>query len=42
MLTPDKLEAYDIAMLQTVEPGVFEILVGTSSADVAKTKLTVD
>jgi beta-glucosidase len=41
-LTPDKLEAYDINMRRTVEPGDFEVLVGGSSADVAKTVLKVE
>jgi beta-glucosidase len=41
-LTPDKLEAYDINMKRTVEPGDFEVLVGRSSADVAKTVLKVE
>jgi beta-glucosidase len=41
-LTPDKLEAYDINMKRTVEPGDFEVLVGGSCADVAKTVLKVE
>jgi glycosyl hydrolase family 3/fibronectin type III domain protein len=41
-LTPDKLEAYDINMRRTVEPGDFEVLVGRSSADVMKTVLKVE
>jgi len=41
-LTPDKLEAYDITMKRTVEPGDFEIQVGRSSADVLKTTLHVE
>jgi len=40
-LTPDKLEAYDINMRRTVEPGTFEILVGKSSVDVLKGTLAV-
>jgi beta-glucosidase len=41
-LTPDKLEAYDLAMHRNVQPGDFEVLVGKSSADVLKAVLTVD
>ncbi|HVT73665.1 MAG TPA: glycoside hydrolase family 3 N-terminal domain-containing protein [Lacunisphaera sp.] len=41
-LTPDKLEAYDINMKRTVEPGDFEIQVGRSSVDVLKTTLHVE
>jgi beta-glucosidase len=40
-LTPDKLEAYDINMRRTVEPGTFEVLVGGSSVDVLKATLAV-
>jgi beta-glucosidase len=40
-LTPDKLEAYDINMRRTVEPGAFEILVGRSSADLLKGTLSI-
>lgn len=40
-LGPDKLEAYDIGMHRTVEPGTFDILVGKSSIDVLKSTLTV-
>jgi beta-glucosidase len=40
-LTPDKLEAYNMEMRRTVEPGDFEILVGRSSADVLKATLQV-
>lgn len=38
---PDKLEAYDLAMRRTVQPGDYEILVGASSADVSKVSLRV-
>jgi beta-glucosidase len=41
-LSPDKLEAYDINMHRTVEPGDFDILVGKSSADVLKASLKVN
>ena len=41
-LTPDKLEAFDLAMHRTVQPGEFEILVGRSSADVLKASLRVE
>jgi beta-glucosidase len=42
VLSPDKLESYNIAMRRTVEPGDFDVLVGRSSADVLKTTLKVD
>jgi beta-glucosidase len=41
-LTPDKLEAFDLAMRRTVQPGDFEVLVGGSSADTLKGSLHVD
>jgi beta-glucosidase len=41
-LTPDKLEAFDINMHRTVQPGDFEVLVGKSSADIIKTVLKVE
>jgi beta-glucosidase len=41
-LTPDKLEAYDLKMQRTVQPGEFEILVGKSSVDVLKATLRVE
>jgi beta-glucosidase len=41
-LTPDKLEAFDLAMKRRVMPGDFEILVGKSSVDVVKGRLRVD
>jgi len=41
-LTPDKLEAYDLNMHRTVQPGDFEVLVGRSSDDVQKASLHVD
>jgi beta-glucosidase len=40
-ITPDKLEAYDLQMKRTVQPGDFEIMVGKNSADVLTDKLTV-
>ena len=42
-LTPESLAFYDVNMKWVVEPGQFEILVGTSSrdADLQKTLLTV-
>jgi beta-glucosidase len=40
-LTPDKLEAWDLSMHRTVQPGDFEILVGKSSADVLRAPLRV-
>ncbi len=39
---PDKLEAYDLAMHRTVQPGDFEILVGKSSSDFLKATLQVE
>jgi beta-glucosidase len=41
-LTPDKLEAYDIAMLRNVQPGDFDVLVGKSSVDLLKATLKVE
>jgi len=41
-LTPDKLAAYDLQMHRTVQPGDFEIQVGTSSVDTLKTTLAVE
>ena len=41
-LTPDKLEAYDMSMRRTVQPGEIEVLVGGSSADVLRAKLRVE
>jgi beta-glucosidase len=41
-LTPDKLEAYDIAMLRNVQPGDFDVLVGRSSVDLLKATLKVE
>lgn len=42
-ITPESLAFYDINMKYTVEPGEFDILVGTSSrdADLQKVRLTV-
>jgi beta-glucosidase len=39
---PDKLEAFDLSMRRTVQPGDFEVLVGKSSADVQKGALRVE
>lgn len=41
-LTPDKLEAWNLAMKRAVPPGEFEVMVGTSSVDVLTTKLDVE
>jgi beta-glucosidase len=41
-LTPDKLEAFDLQMKRTVQPGDFEVMVGKSSVDFLKTTLTVE
>jgi beta-glucosidase len=41
-LTPDKLEAYDINMHRTVQPGDFDVLVGKSSVDLLKSTLKVE
>ena len=41
-LTPDKLEAFDLKMQRTVQPGDFEILVGRSSVDTLKSTLRVN
>ncbi len=41
IITPDKLEAFDLAMKRKVQPGDFEIMVGRNSFDVLKTTLKV-
>ncbi len=41
-LTPDKLEAFDLNMKRTVQPGNFEIMVGKSSVDFLKGRLQVE
>ena len=41
-LTPDKLEAFDLAMKRAIAAGDYEVLVGTSSVDVLKAKLVVE
>ena len=40
-ITPEKLQFYNINMKRVVEPGKFEIMVGTSSVDYQTVKLTV-
>ncbi len=40
-ITPEKLQFYNINMERVVEPGEFEIMVGTSSVDYQTVKLTV-
>jgi len=40
-ITPEKLQFYDINMKRVVEPGEFEIMVGTSSVDYQTVNLTV-
>ena len=40
-ITPDKLSFLDLNMQRVVEPGGFEIMVGTSSVKFQKTKLEV-
>jgi len=40
-LTPDKLAFFDLDMRRTVEPGWFDIMVGTSSVNTRKVKLEV-
>jgi len=41
-LGPDKLEAFDLNMHRTVQPGDFDILVGKSSVEVQKASLRVE
>ena len=41
-LTPDKLEAYDLQMRRTVQPGDFEVMVGKSSVDYQKASLRIE
>jgi len=40
-LTRDKLEAFGMDMKRTVQPGDFEIMVGTNSEDVLKDTVRV-
>jgi len=40
-LTPDKLQFYDLALRRVVEPGEFQVMVGTSSADYQTAKFEV-
>ncbi|HPG37820.1 MAG TPA: glycoside hydrolase family 3 N-terminal domain-containing protein [bacterium] len=40
-ITPDKLSFFDVHMQQVVEPGEFDIMIGTSSVNYLKTILTV-
>jgi beta-glucosidase len=40
-LTPDKLEAFDLDMKRTVQPGEFSIMVGRNSVDFLSDTLTV-
>jgi beta-glucosidase len=40
-ITPEKLSFYNINMDYTVEPGAFDIMVGTSSEDNKTVQLTV-
>ena len=40
-ITPEKLQFYDINMKRVVEPGEFEIMVGTSSVEYLTAKLLV-
>lgn len=40
-ITPEKLQFYDINMKRVIEPGEFEIMVGTSSVKYLTTKLIV-
>lgn len=41
IVTPDKLKFYDINMKEVIEPGEFDIMVGTSSVDLKHLKLIV-
>ena len=40
-ITPEKLQFYNVQMKRVVEPGEFEIMVGTSSVDYQTVVLTV-
>jgi beta-glucosidase len=42
VLTPEKLQAYDLDMRRTVQRGAYEVLVGGSSADVLKARLDIN
>jgi len=41
-ITPEKLQFYNINMIRVVEPGEFEIMVGTSSVDFTSVPLYVE
>ena len=40
-VTPDKLQFYNLEMKRVVEPGEFQVMVGTSSADNLKSKFEI-
>jgi len=42
VITPDKLQFYDLSMERVVEPGEFEIMVGTSSVDLSSVSLWIE
>jgi beta-glucosidase len=42
VITPDKLQFYDVNMKRVVEPGTFEIMVGPSSIKHLSAKLEVE
>jgi beta-glucosidase len=42
VITPDKLQFYNIDMKRVVEPGTFEVLVGSSSAKTEKVSFEVE
>jgi fibronectin type III domain protein len=42
VITPDKLQFYDVNMKRVVEPGTFEIMVGPSSIKHQSAKLEVE
>jgi beta-glucosidase len=41
VVTPDKLQFYNMEMQRVVEPGEFQVMVGTSSADNLKSKFEI-
>ena len=40
-VTPDKLQFHNIDMKRVVEPGEFHVMIGTSSAELLKSKFEV-
>jgi beta-glucosidase len=41
VVTPDKLQFYNLEMKRVIEPGEFQVMVGTSSAENLKSKFEI-